>query len=136
MPIADSIEAVQVPENKRMGILPKYLGMRYMMLGESLIYDCMGALCEAYDGGLWQMVELSNDAFYMRQASPDAVWMTGPNGTTKRVSADAAGLVATLYAINSLAWRSMEPKISELYHRVLQYAGVHAEAAAIKALID
>jgi len=130
------IETTLVPEEARMGILPKYLGVRHMMRGEALIFDWMKELCEEYSGGHWDMVEVSNGTFYMRQPKPAEVWLTGMNQTTRRVSADAAGVIATLYALDSLAHQSGSPEIGALHQRLLAFVGRHAESAAIKALVD
>ena len=133
---ADTIECAVVQEGRRMGVLPRYLGVRHMISGEAMIFDMMRSMAAEYQGGSWDMLELSNDAFYMRPEGQGDMRIVAPNGVCERITRDAAGLVATLYALNTLAWRSEEDRIIALYRRVLSFAKGHAEAGKIAALID
>lgn len=134
IPLAASV----VPDNRRMSILPKYLGIRHMLSGEDLIYRWMRNLWPGYSGGLWTMVEVSNGTFYMRLDNPQGVVdLRGPNGNEeRRMSLDAAGLTATLYAFNALACYSEDDTAIEQYRRLLDYARTHPESVAIRRLID
>ncbi|WP_288829516.1 antirestriction protein [uncultured Paraburkholderia sp.] len=131
-----SIVATLVREDHRMEILPRYFG-RHMIRGEIAVYAAMESLCDTYRGGFWDYVELSNGTFYM------APRMEGPlnircdsNGYAGEMSADAAGIVATLFALNAMAWSSENETFTELYHRLVAFVPSHAEAREIFAAID
>lgn len=125
-----------VPDNRRLSIFPQYLGCKYMLAGENLIYRWMHTLWPAYSGGYWTMLEIGNGTFYMRLEVAGPVDMTAENGNARRVSADAAGLVATLYAFNTLACNTEDDAMIEQYHRLFDFARTHPEYEAIRSLID
>jgi hypothetical protein len=121
----------------RVGFLPHYLG-RYFMKGEALIYATMDSLCSEYDGGLWDFFALSNHGFYMAPQSQAAfqIECVG-NGFSGKVSADAAGIIACLYALNYLACSIHEnDHFIEMYYRLREYAAEHPENRAIFQAID
>ncbi|PQV44115.1 antirestriction protein [Paraburkholderia sp. BL21I4N1] len=130
------IVATPVPEERRMDILSRYFG-RHMIRAEVTVYTAMESLCETYRGGFWDYVELSNGAFYMapRLDGPLPVSCDG-NGYSGEMSADAAGIVACLFALNAMAWSTEDPLFAQLYDRLLTFADQHAEAGAIYAAID
>lgn len=132
----DLISAVLSSEDERMLLLPRYWG-RYMMRFESLVYDWMTKLCEEYSGGRWHYYKLSNGGFYM--APTDNIRLTiswSGNGFTREVSADAAGIIAVLFAVGQLASESDSDEIIEMYQWIRDFAGEHTERQAIFAAID
>lgn len=131
-----SIVATLVPEERRMEILPRYFG-RYMILGENTVYTAMESLCDTYHGGSWDYVELSNGAFYMapRTEGPLPISCDG-NGYTGEMSRDAAGIVATLFALNAMAWSTEDETFTRLYYALLDFVAPHPEAREIFAAID
>lgn len=131
-----SITVTRVPEQERMEILPRYFG-RHMIRAEVAVYTAMEALCDAYHGGFWDYFELSNGAFYM------APRLEGPlqiacesNGYAGEMSADAAGIVASLFALNAMTWTTEDARFGQLYYGLLDFVDHHPEAAAIFAAID
>jgi hypothetical protein len=58
------------------------------------------------------------------------------NGYQGTVSADAAGIIATLFMIGQLAGELQTDAIAELYHALLDFGTEHAEQAAILSAID
>jgi hypothetical protein len=59
------------------------------------------------------------------------------NGFEGRLSANAAGITATLFAINTLAFRYPHPaKLSARYYQLRDFACTHAEVRPIIAAID
>jgi hypothetical protein len=106
-------------------------------VAENLIYEWMDRLCEDYHGGYWNIYELSNGGFYMAPKT-DArfeVCCFG-FGDSVRLSADGAGLVATLFAVNQLANSAGEDHIIELYYLIRDYVFGHDEAGKIFRAID
>ena len=130
------ITATIVPDERRMEILPRYFG-KHMIRGEIAVYSAMESLCETYHGGFWDYFELSNGALYMapRLEGPLPIICDG-NGYSGQMSSDAAGIVASLFALNAMAWSTEDATFTELYHRVLAFVPSHPEAREIFAAID
>lgn len=131
------IIATLLPEESRMGFLPAFFGEEHMMNGEGLIFCWMRNLSEDYNGGFWNYYTLSNGGFYMAPATEKTfrVRVAG-NWFDGELSADVAGIVATLYAVCELANRTGSDRIVDQYHLLRDYAGEHPEAGQIFAAID
>lgn len=133
-----TITATLVPENKRMNFMPNFFGPNLMMRGESLVFSWLRKLSTDYNGGYWHFYTLSNGGFYM---APD---IKGPlrlvvdgNYFSGDLSADAAGIVATLFALCQLANETENDRIIDLYHQLVEFAGTdHPEAGKIFSAID
>ena len=131
------IAAALVPEADRLDFLPTFFGARLMMRGEGLVYDWMGELCEEYSGGLWHFYTLSNGGGYMALADAKRMRIeVAGNDFEGEMSADAAGIVATLFALGQLAAETEQDGIIRLYHELIDFAGEHAEVALIRSAID
>ena len=130
------ITANLLPEESRMGFLPAFFGQA-MMIGEGLVYCWMRNLSEDYQGGYWDYFKLSNGGFYMapRTSKKFRVLVAG-NYFEGELSADAAGIVATLYALCELANRTASDRVVDLYHLLRDYASEHPDAGQIFAAID
>ena len=64
------------------------------------------------------------------------MWLTWPgNYFNDEMSADAAGIVATLYALNDFA-EQIGPAFGEKHRQLYDYIESHPEAEAIYAAID
>jgi hypothetical protein len=96
------IVRVQVACEDRLGTLPAVFG-RLALEFELSVYGWMDLLCEGYTGGYWEFYRLSNAGFYMAPARGRFRMFCPGNGFEGELSADAAGLVACLYALNGLA---------------------------------
>ncbi|MDA8137945.1 MAG: antirestriction protein [Desulfobacteraceae bacterium] len=134
--INEEITRQEVDADRRLAMLPKYFPELYLR-AEALIYNWMGRLCLSYNGGYWHMYELSSGAFYMAPQTEERFETLCPGfGEAVDLSADAAGLVACLYAINQLANQTEADHYIEFYHRLRDYAFEHAEASKIFRAID
>jgi hypothetical protein len=132
----DVITATLVPEDQRLGTLPRYFGAK-LTRAEMLVYDWMGALCEEYSGGYWEFYALSNGGFYMAPAHEGCLSISvDGNGFSGEMTANGAGLVAVLFALCQLANETEEDHLIELYHRVREYVAHHPEAPLIYQAID
>lgn len=145
------VVASLVADSARLGFLPKHFGSRRYLKGENAVYNWMGALCPGYRGGYWEFLELSNGSFYMRPTGcppqacpPGAPSATLPhrmlvrvesNGFEGDVSADAAGIIATLFALNYLACGGAE-ELADKYYALREFALDHPESASILGAID
>lgn len=131
------IVARLVPDHERMGFLPRHFGSRRFLQGENAVYDWMRRLCPDYTGGFWEFVELSNGGFYMRP-SKDSTYMhlcVDGNGFDRPVSADAAGIIVTLFALNSLLWAGAQD-LAKADDALREFAFAHAEGRSILRAID
>ncbi|MDM0078829.1 antirestriction protein [Variovorax sp. J2P1-59] len=135
------VTASLVADDSRLDFLPFHFGTRHMLRGEAMVYGWMRLLCKAYDGGYWNFYTLSNGGFYM---APD---FKGPmrlevdgNGFRGNVSADAAGVIVTLFALCYLAEELYgtdgADAVVENYHRLREFVDGHREARAIFRAID
>jgi len=132
-----AIEVSQVPDSQRTCFLPKHFGTRFMLRGEALVYAWMDRLSDDYRGGFWNFLALSNGGFFLAPARSTPMRVTSENGFDGMMSAEAAGIVATLYALCQLANQTCEDDLIEKYHALRDFAlSQHAEAACIAQAID
>ena len=131
-----SITRRLVANDERPAMLPKYFPGIYLK-AEPMIYHWMERLCLSYSGGYWHMYELSNGGFYM---APDTdvrfETLCQGWGVSVDLSADAAGLVACLCAVNQLANHTAREDLIRLYYLLRDYAFEHEEAGNIYRAID
>ncbi|KXB09722.1 antirestriction protein (plasmid) [Xylella fastidiosa] len=134
------ITVSEVPEGD-LGFMLTQLREDLIIRSESLICIWMRRLCKHYSGALWHYYRLSNGGFYM---APDLdelleVQVDG-NGFNGKMSADAAGIVATLFGLNHLVTEVAERDAVEVLikrHELLyEFAIGHPEATAIFDAID
>ncbi|AZK89887.1 antirestriction protein [Xanthomonas oryzae] len=134
------VTASAVPEDKRLDFLPAFFGPSLMLYGEALVYKWMGRLSRHYSGGLWQFHTLSNGGRYMAPTTPERLRITvAGNEFDGELSADAAGIVATLFALGQLAATEADDTRDQfvyLFHWLREYAAEHAEARLIFRAID
>ena len=135
------VVAVLVDEKQRLNFLPSYFGVRSMMRGEALVFAWMKSLSVDYSRGLWNFYELTNGGFYMAPSTPGLlrINVTG-NGFSSKVSADAAGIIATMFALSQLMHEvhgtdACDPLI-EKYYYLRDFAIAHVEADLILAATD
>jgi Antirestriction protein len=128
--------AVRIAERDRLSALPRHFGLQSMLRVESAVYSAMRELAREYTGGYWHYYELENGGFYMAPdaATPFAVSVHG-NHFTGTLSADAVGIVASLFGINRVANTGCERCI-EHYYLLRDYAASHAENGDIFRAID
>lgn len=131
-----AIVASTVSSHQRSAFLPSHLG-RHMIIGEALVFGWLDRLCIDYNGGLWDFYSLSNGGFYMAPINENPFTIDVPtNGFSGEMSADAAGIVASLFALCDLANRAGEDKIINQYHWLRDFAIEHAESRLIMGAID
>lgn len=136
MQITAAITATKVADDARENFFVNYLD-QYFLLGELAIYNVLSSLSEDYNGGYWEFYDLSNGGFYIAPITTKnfRIECTG-NYYSGTLSADASGIVATLYALNDLACRTENEKIIDLFHALRDFVDTHAEAGKIFQAID
>lgn len=130
--------ATLVPETRRMEFLPGLFGRALMLIGERTVYQFMSWLApEDYTGGMWRFHEQGRQPLFL---SPDTNKQfrisCETNGYQGEVSAEAAGIIATLFALSHLSFRHESDLLADGYSRLYAYAGDHAEAGEIFKAID
>jgi Antirestriction protein len=130
------VTASPVGDSERMDFLPNFFG-RHMMRGEAAVYSWASMLSVDYQGGTWAFYRLSNGGFYMAPTSPDKFRVEcAGNGFNGVLSADATGVVVTLFALCHLAEIVQEDRIIDHYHALREFALDHPEALQIFRAID
>jgi hypothetical protein len=131
-----------VPEARRLDFLPAMFG-RYFMPGETALFNAAACYFDGYAGGLWDFYE-AGDIRYAVPAQRDRWAVSVPgNYFEGEVSADAAGIIASMFALNAMAGFAHQrgdgdatDTLSDAYHALRHYACEHPEARAILAAID
>ncbi|AEC18775.1 hypothetical protein PT7_0235 [Pusillimonas sp. T7-7] len=130
------ITAARVCEAQRLNFLPTMFG-KHFIRGEALVYHWLGQLCSQYSGGYWHFYTLSNGSFYLAPDLDHSLPIVGPdNWFDSEVSPDAAGVIATLFALCSLANETCDDAIIERYHSLRDYISFHPEGSLIYGAID
>lgn len=134
------VTAALVADENRLDFLPAYFGPRLMMRGEALIYGWMRRLADAYNGGFWHYYKLSNGGFYMAPELGRLRLDVAGNGYSGEMSADAAGIVANLFALGQMAGEiqgtDAADALIDRYYYLREFAADHPEASAIYRAID
>lgn len=130
------IQAMVVADGARMAFLPRVFGPGLAMAAETMVYSWMKDLCTDYNGGYWDFVDLSNGGFYMRLTSSRHFAMrVDGNGFSGALSADAASIVASLFAINQLLFQGAD-HLHDAFYALRDYARQQPEWQAILLAID
>lgn len=144
-PSAGNLEAVpitasKVPEAERHLFLPEfYPGL--FMAAETLTYVVAKRYISGYCGAYWNFFKLSNGAYFMAPDEPEPVRVVvTDNYTDETMSAEAAGIVTTLYVLGQLMNARLKEgdieRYVDLWHKLRDYACQHNDCAAILKAID
>lgn len=135
-PVMSRIRAVKVAHHQRLGFLPRMFGPRHFLRGEQTIYAWARLLCPAYEGGYWEFFELGNGGFYMAPELPGPLQLrVETNDFEGSVSADTAGVIVSLFAINHLLFQGCDHLVTQ-WDRLHDYACGRADAPLILRAID
>ncbi len=126
-----------VPEDARVNFVHRLFGTNFPLTLEPTVFHMASLLAPAYSGGFWPFHALSNGGFYM---APDAeaFEVACENGYTGRMSAEALGITACLYAYSHLSFGSGDfaEQCAEHYHLLRELSVDHGESRAIMAACD
>jgi hypothetical protein len=128
----------QVPDDRRVNLAHEIFGIHFPMQLEPAIYTFASNLSEDYTGGYWQFYSLSNNGFYMAPDDDHLYRVACENGFEGRLSADALGITACLYAYSHLSFGggAFADTCGQQYHWLREYMFEHAEARDILRAID
>ncbi len=108
------VTASLVAEAQRLDFLPAYFGPRLMMRGEALGYAWLRRHCERYSRAYWPYNTLSDGRLYMATDLADRPEIdVAGHGFRGEGPPDAAGIVATLFALGQLAAEAADSDAGE-----------------------
>lgn len=125
--------------DERINIPAELFGDHFPFRLEPFIFDMAGRLSRDYDGGYWQMYELTNGAFFMAPDEDKPFRVSCENGYQGTLSADAFGITVCLYAYSHLAFTDDEDfadTCTEQFHLLREYMLEHPEVKQILRAID
>lgn len=136
-----AVVANLVAEGDRLSFLPTFFGQHLMMRGETLVFNWLDRLSEDYNGGYWHFYRLSNGGFYLAPDSDKSMRISVEgNGFDGEMSADAAGIVATFFALSQLTGAVQGTEAGDTlidrYFFLSDFAAEHVEAGLIFRAID
>jgi len=125
-----SISATVVAGHERVAFLGRLFGL-FKHSVEQQIVRALTELRGCGTLGVWEFVALTNGGGYLRP--PDRLYViSAPNYMTGRVSAEVAGIVASLFALAELRGSYKAEGIFGLRYRQLhEYAAAHPQSALI-----
>ena len=130
--------ATLVPDHRRTDFLPNLFGLQFLIVGENTLYSLMEWLSpEDYGGGFWNFYELDGKPLYLVPTSkPRYRIICRTNDYSGEVSANAAGIIATLFTFSHLSFKYQSDRLADGYSRLFAYAANHAAASEIFPAID
>ena len=138
MHLVTSLSSRVVPEAERMACVDKLFGIGYVLKLEPTVFSMAERLAADYHGAYWQFYALSNGGFYMAPQSDTIFDVCCENGFEGKLSANALGLAATLYAYSHLSFGgdAFADLCSNQYHLVREFMFQHQEVRSISRAID
>ncbi|MGN7712586.1 antirestriction protein [Agrobacterium radiobacter] len=130
--------ATLVPDYRREMFLPTLFGLPLLIIAENSVYTIMERLSPYdYRGGLWNFYEHGGQPLFLAPTSkPRYRIESGLTEFRGEVSAEAAGIVATLFTFSHLSFRYQSDLLAEGYGRLHAYLDGHPEASEIFQAID
>lgn len=130
--------ATIVPDERRLEFLPNLFGRSPLIVAENAVYGFLERLSPLdYGGGFWDFYEYDGEPLFLAPKSKSRFRITGDiTGFQGEVSAEAAGIIATMFAFSHLSFQFQSERLSEGYGRLYVYSADHPEAAEIFQAID
>ena len=128
-----------VPEDQRVAVTASLFGPHFPLQIEPVIYSIAEQMAEDYCGGYWQFYTLGNAGFHMAPDEDRSFEVQCQNYFTGSLSADALGIVCSLYAFSHLSFTGdfdFARLCAKHYHLLRHFMMDHAEVAAILGAID
>lgn len=138
MTIIQIITSQVVPEPERMAFVDKLFGLQYVLRLEPTVFSMAERLSSQYKGGYWNFYTISNGGFYMAPRCDTIFAVSCENGFEGKLSADAFGIAACMYAFSNLSFGegAFAEACAEQYHMLREYMFQHPEVKAILGTID
>lgn len=130
-----AISARIIPTVDRVEYLKKFFDRKFGF-GVSLVDSFMEKIASNYTSGTLNIYILSNGGFYLAPSNNEKLKCDCENGFSDELSCDAAGIIATLYALDTLASKTGADHFAEMYYLLQGYIGHHVEGRKIHSAID
>ena len=139
MSIIKLITCTTVPESERMATVDRLFGIQYVLKLEPTVFNMATMLAPGYSGAYWSFYRLSPTGGFFMAPREDTIYdISCENGFEGKLSANALGLAATMYAYSHLSFG--DDALSDLcamhFHWCRAWACEHPEASSLLACID
>jgi hypothetical protein len=136
--IAKLITNTIVPESERLAFVDRLFGIQYVLKLEPTVFTMAERIAPEYSGAYWNFHALGNGGFYMSPRSDTMFSISCENGYEGKLSPDALGIAACMYAFSHLSFGDgrLAEACAEHYHLLREYLFEHLEATAILRSID
>ena len=136
--IAKSITNTVVPESERLAFVDRLFGIQYVLKLEPTVFTMAERIAPEYSGAYWTFHALGNDGFYMSPRSDTMYSVSCENGYEGKLSPDALGIAACMYAFSHLSFGDgrLAEACADQYHLLREYLFEHPEAKAILRATD
>ena len=134
-----TITRQQIVDKQRIQHTADLFGILFPLSIEPSIYSITSNIAMEYNGTYWEFYALSNGGFYMAPCSEELYKVSCENGFEGKLSADALGITACLYAYSHLSFsnnKAFAETCANHYHWLREYMLEHVEASAILSAID
>ena len=133
-----SITNTIVPESDRSAFVDRLFGISYATKLEPTVFTMAERIAPEYSGAYWAFHELHNGGFYMAPSSETLFDVICENGFEGKLSPDALGITACLYAYSHLSFGDgrFAQTCAEHYHLLREFMFEHAEAGVILQATD
>jgi hypothetical protein len=134
-----AITCQQVSDNFRTQHTSDLFGIRFPLNLEPAIYSFASSIAPEYNGAHWEFYSLSNGGFYMAPCSDNLYEVSSDNGYEGKLSADALGITACLYAYSHLSFSNntnFAQVCAKHYHLLREFMLEHSEAISILKATD
>lgn len=130
--------ATLVPDDRRERFLPAMFGLQLLIPAENTVYTIMERLSPYdYGGGFWNFYERDGKPLFLAPAADRRFRIeSGLTDFRGEVSAEAAGIIATLFVLSHLSFKFESNHLAAGYQRLRAYSDGHPESSAILATID
>jgi hypothetical protein len=127
-----------VTEQRREMFLPTMFGLQHLIIAENAVYTLMQRLSPRdYGGGFWNFYELDGHPLFLAPTSKPRFRIESEITQYQgEVSAEAAGIIATLFTFSHLSFKFESDLFGQGYERLYGYLDGHPEASAIFQAID
>jgi len=134
----NTITSHLVPEANRMAFVDKLFGISYVLKLEPTVFRFAEQLATNYHFGYWEFFSLSNGGFFMAPRSNTIFNVVCDNGYEGKLSADALGIMASLYSYSTLSFGEGDfaALCGKHYHFLREYMFGHTAVKAILRAID
>lgn len=137
-PVTTRNAATLVPDDRREMFLPTLFGVRLLIIAENAVYSFMNRLSPRdYGGGFWNFYEHSGYPLFLAPTSKPRFRIESEITEFRgEVSAEAAGIIATLFTFSHLSFQFESDFLPRGYDRLRAYVDGHPEASEIYQAID